>query len=208
LSNSAAEFVAKILNARAAKRKTVPKLNLCQSQFVASRKVYHELREQEALLQNIDPHMRAELEKEFEEESASTKRHIIGVMGLIGKLFVWKMITLTILCEGFLVRVLYVENGYCFAWWTCGHHVERPIGFFLIFSIVGILQRHPHAARASAASQLKFIILELIISTARNKTVFLFIAKSVRVFFKKALVAVGTHWPGCPAPLVHWSDFS
>ncbi|KRY26350.1 hypothetical protein T01_5801, partial [Trichinella spiralis] len=157
-------------------------LNLCHSLFVAFRRVYHELLEKDAALQNVeDPHMRAELESKFEEESASTKRHTIGVMGLIGKLFVWKMITLIILCEGFMIRVLYVVTGYCLL---------------------------AHAARASAASQLKFIILELIISTARNKTVFLFIAKSVRVFFKKALVAVGTHWPGCPAPLVHWSDFS
>ncbi|KRY05665.1 hypothetical protein T12_2702, partial [Trichinella patagoniensis] len=23
----------------------------------------------------------------------------------------------------------------------------------------------------------------------------------VQMFFKKGLVAVGTHWPGCPAPL-------
>ncbi|KRX12398.1 hypothetical protein T07_3293 [Trichinella nelsoni] len=45
---------------------------------------------------------------EVEEESASTKRHAIGVMGLIGELFVWKMITLTILCEHFMIRVLYV----------------------------------------------------------------------------------------------------
>ncbi|KRY07096.1 hypothetical protein T12_12623 [Trichinella patagoniensis] len=66
-------------------------------------------------------------------------------MRLIGKLFLWKMITLTILCEGLMNRVLYVVNGYCFTWWICGH-----------------------AAHASAASLLKFI-LELIISTARNK---------------------------------------
>ncbi|KRX12411.1 hypothetical protein T07_8094 [Trichinella nelsoni] len=57
--------------------------------------------------------MRAELESKFEEESASTKRHTIGVMRLIGKLFVWKMITLTILCEVFMIRVLYVVTGYC-----------------------------------------------------------------------------------------------
>ncbi|KRY06243.1 hypothetical protein T12_1311 [Trichinella patagoniensis] len=44
-------------------------------QFVAFRRVYHELLEKEAALQNVeDPHMRAELESEFEEESASTKR--------------------------------------------------------------------------------------------------------------------------------------
>ncbi|KRY05973.1 hypothetical protein T12_595, partial [Trichinella patagoniensis] len=63
-------------------------LNLCQSQFGSIRRIYHELREKEEVLQNVeDPHMRAELESEFEEESASTKRHTIGVMRLIGKLF-------------------------------------------------------------------------------------------------------------------------
>ncbi|KRY04368.1 hypothetical protein T12_11721, partial [Trichinella patagoniensis] len=63
-------------------------LNLCQSQFGAIRRMYHELREKKEALQNVeDPHMRAELETEFEEESASTKRHTIGVMRLIGKLF-------------------------------------------------------------------------------------------------------------------------
>ncbi|KRY25854.1 hypothetical protein T01_11719 [Trichinella spiralis] len=73
-------------------------LNLCQSQFGAIRRMYHELREKEAALQNVeDPNMRAELEAEFEEESASTNRHTIGVMRLIGKLFVWKMITLCFL---------------------------------------------------------------------------------------------------------------
>ncbi|KRY25336.1 hypothetical protein T01_15249 [Trichinella spiralis] len=124
-------------------------LNLCQSQFGAIRRMYHELREKEEALQNVeDPHMRAELENEFDEESAPTKRPTMDVMRLIGKLFVWKMITLTILCESFMNRVLYVVTRYCFTWWTCGH-----------------------AAHASAASQLKFIILELIISTARNKLV-------------------------------------
>ncbi|XP_003366386.1 putative eukaryotic translation initiation factor 4 gamma 3 [Trichinella spiralis] len=124
-------------------------LNLCQSQFGAIRRMYHELREKDAVLQNVDdPNMRAELEREFEEQSASTKRHTIGVMRLIGKLFVWKMITLTILCEGFMNRVLYVVTRYCFTWWTCGH-----------------------AAHASSVSQLKFIILELIISTARSRMV-------------------------------------
>ncbi|XP_003371569.1 ubiquitin-conjugating enzyme E2 1 [Trichinella spiralis] len=84
-------------------------LNLCQSQFGAIRRMYHELREKDAVLQNVeDPNMRAELEREFEEESASTKRHTICVVRLIGKLFVKKMITLTILCEGFMNRVLYV----------------------------------------------------------------------------------------------------
>ncbi|XP_003366613.1 conserved hypothetical protein [Trichinella spiralis] len=112
-------------------------LNLCQSQFGAIRRMYHELREKDAVSQNVeDPNMRAELEREFEEQSASTKRHTIGVMRLIGKLFVWKMITLTIHCEAFMNRVLYVVTRYCFTWWTCGH-----------------------AAHASSASQLKFIIL-------------------------------------------------
>ncbi|KRY25807.1 hypothetical protein T01_13853 [Trichinella spiralis] len=154
-------------------------LNLCQSQFGAIRRMYHELREKEAALQNVeDLNMRAELEAEFEEESASTNRHTIGVMRLIGKLFVWKMITL----------VLYVVTGYCFTWWTC-----------------------EHSAHASAASQLKFIILELIISTARNKTGCKRVdtasrsGKSQEIFvqmlFKKGLVAMGTHWTGCPAPL-------
>ncbi|KRY06965.1 hypothetical protein T12_12398 [Trichinella patagoniensis] len=110
-------------------------LNVCQAQFGAICRVYHELREKEAVLQNVDPHMRAELEREFEEQSASTKRHAIGVMRLIGKFFVWKMITLTILL-----------TGYCFTWWTC-----------------------EHAAHTSAASQLKFTILELIISTATSR---------------------------------------
>ncbi|KRX77596.1 hypothetical protein T06_9509 [Trichinella sp. T6] len=63
LSNCAAEFVAKILNARAVKSKTVPK-----SQFIAFRGVYHELLEKEAALQNVeDPLMRAELESDFGE---------------------------------------------------------------------------------------------------------------------------------------------
>ncbi|KRX20692.1 hypothetical protein T07_4214 [Trichinella nelsoni] len=134
-------------------------LNLCQSQFGAIHRIYYELREKEAALQNLqDPHMRAELENEFDEGSALTKRPAIGVMRLIGKLFLWKMITLSILCECFMIRLLYVVTGYCFTWWTC-----------------------MHAAHASAASQLKFIILELIISSTRNKTVFLFMAKTVRV---------------------------
>ncbi|KRY25839.1 hypothetical protein T01_11404 [Trichinella spiralis] len=59
--------------------------------------------------------MRAELEGEFEEQSASTKRHSIGVMRLIGKLFVWRMITLNIFCEGFMNRV-YTLTAYCFTW--------------------------------------------------------------------------------------------
>ncbi|KRY02092.1 hypothetical protein T12_2905 [Trichinella patagoniensis] len=41
-------------------------------------------------------------------------------MRLIGKLFLWKMITLTILCEGLMNRVLYVVSGYCFTWWNAG----------------------------------------------------------------------------------------
>ncbi|XP_003367779.1 conserved hypothetical protein [Trichinella spiralis] len=37
-------------------------LNLCQSQFGAIRRMYHELREKDAVLQNVeDPNMRAEL---------------------------------------------------------------------------------------------------------------------------------------------------
>ncbi|KRX65428.1 hypothetical protein T09_7911 [Trichinella sp. T9] len=45
------------------------------SQFVAFHGVYHELLEKEAALQNVeDPHMRAELESDFGEQSASTKR--------------------------------------------------------------------------------------------------------------------------------------
>ncbi|KRZ58968.1 hypothetical protein T02_12482 [Trichinella nativa] len=92
-------------------------LNLCQSQFCSIRRIYHELREKEEALQNVeDPHMRAQFLTEFEEDSASTKRHTIGVMRLIGKLFLWKMITLTILCEGLMNRVLYVVTGYCFTW--------------------------------------------------------------------------------------------
>ncbi|KRZ81853.1 hypothetical protein T08_10015, partial [Trichinella sp. T8] len=84
-------------------------LNLCQSQFSSIRRIYHELREKEEALQNVeDPHIRAQFKTEFEDESASTKRHTIGVMRLIGKLFLWKMITLTILCEGLMNRVLYV----------------------------------------------------------------------------------------------------
>ncbi|KRX31383.1 hypothetical protein T05_14882 [Trichinella murrelli] len=51
--------------------------------------------------------MRTQFLTEFEEESASTKRHTIGVMRLIGKLFLWKMITLTILCEGLMNRQLH-----------------------------------------------------------------------------------------------------
>ncbi|KRX30885.1 hypothetical protein T09_14496, partial [Trichinella sp. T9] len=54
-------------------------LNLCQSQFCSIRRIYHELREKEQALENVEhPHLRAELEAEFEEESASTKRHTIG----------------------------------------------------------------------------------------------------------------------------------
>ncbi|KRX66652.1 hypothetical protein T06_3626, partial [Trichinella sp. T6] len=75
-------------------------LNLCQSQFCSIHRIYHELREKEEALENVEhPHLRAELEAELEEESASTKRHTIGVMRLIGKLFLWKMIALTVLCE-------------------------------------------------------------------------------------------------------------
>ncbi|KRX54803.1 hypothetical protein T09_373 [Trichinella sp. T9] len=31
------------------------------------------------------------------------------------------------ICEGFMIKVLYVVIGSCCTWWTCGHHVERPI---------------------------------------------------------------------------------
>ncbi|KRZ15130.1 Eukaryotic translation initiation factor 4 gamma 3, partial [Trichinella zimbabwensis] len=72
-------------------------LNLCQSQFGSIRRLYKELWGKQAALQEVeDPQRRVELESELEEESASTKRHTLGVMRLIGKLFVWKMITLTI----------------------------------------------------------------------------------------------------------------
>ncbi|KRZ49763.1 hypothetical protein T02_8354 [Trichinella nativa] len=132
-------------------------LNLRQSQFCSIHRIYHELREKQEALQNVkDPKVRTELESEFEEESASTKRHTIGVMRQIGKLFLWKIIILTILCEGLMNRVLYVVTAYCFTWWTCGN-----------------------VAHASAASLMKFIILKLKISTARNKAVFLSIAKNV-----------------------------
>ncbi|XP_003370930.1 hypothetical protein Tsp_15221, partial [Trichinella spiralis] len=49
-----------------------------------------------------------------------------------------------ILYEGFMIRVLYVvTRSYC-TWWTCGHHVERPIGSFLIFFIIcKIFNRSP-----------------------------------------------------------------
>ncbi|KRZ71907.1 hypothetical protein T08_14257 [Trichinella sp. T8] len=41
------------------------------------------------------------------------------------------------ICEDFTIKVLYVVTGpYC-TWWTCGHHVERPIGRF---SIVHVLE--------------------------------------------------------------------
>ncbi|KRX30888.1 hypothetical protein T09_931, partial [Trichinella sp. T9] len=54
-------------------------LNLCQSQFCSIRRIYHELREKEEALQNVeDPHMRTQFLTEFEDESASTKRHTIG----------------------------------------------------------------------------------------------------------------------------------
>ncbi|XP_003372200.1 hypothetical protein Tsp_11225 [Trichinella spiralis] len=104
-------------------------LNLCQSQFGGIRRMYHELREKEAALQNVeDLNMRAELEAEFEEESASTNRHTIGVMRLIGKLFGCK--------------------------------------------------------RVDTASR-----------SGKSQEIF------VQMLFKKGLVAMGTHWTGCPAPL-------
>ncbi|KRX31251.1 hypothetical protein T05_6827, partial [Trichinella murrelli] len=69
------------------------------------------LREKEEALENVQhPHLRAELEAEFEEESASTKRHTIGVMRLIGKLFLWKMITLTILFGGHAGTLLTLQQ--------------------------------------------------------------------------------------------------
>ncbi|KRX68111.1 hypothetical protein T06_11547 [Trichinella sp. T6] len=72
----------KISNTRAMKSKTVPK-----SQFIAFRGVYHELLEKDAALQNVeDAHMRAELESEFEEESASTKRCSIRCKWLLFQL--------------------------------------------------------------------------------------------------------------------------
>ncbi|KRX12236.1 hypothetical protein T07_15074, partial [Trichinella nelsoni] len=61
-------------------------LNLCQSQFGAIHRIYYELQEKEAESQNLqDPHMRAELENEFDEESAPTKHPTISAMRLIGK---------------------------------------------------------------------------------------------------------------------------
>ncbi|KRZ81529.1 hypothetical protein T08_991 [Trichinella sp. T8] len=60
------------------------------SQFVAFRGVYHELLEKEAALQNVeDPHMRAELESEFGEESASTKSCSIRFQGEPGVWDLW-----------------------------------------------------------------------------------------------------------------------
>ncbi|KRY25643.1 hypothetical protein T01_13887 [Trichinella spiralis] len=97
-------------------------LNLGQSQFGAIRRMYHELREKEAALQNVeDPHMRAELEREFEEESASTKRHTIGVMRLIDKLFVWKMITLTILCVFYDQCSYFPKTPFLYPWSLFAH---------------------------------------------------------------------------------------
>ncbi|KRY43689.1 hypothetical protein T03_12621 [Trichinella britovi] len=56
-------------------------------QIVLQNLVYHELLEKEAALQNVeDPHMRAELESEFEEESASTKRFSIRCKWLLFQL--------------------------------------------------------------------------------------------------------------------------
>ncbi|KRY43688.1 hypothetical protein T03_399 [Trichinella britovi] len=76
----------KILNTRAARRKTVPQVPAPNSRTCASR-MYHELLEKEAALQNVeDPHMRAELESEFEEESASTKRFSIRCKWLLFQL--------------------------------------------------------------------------------------------------------------------------
>ncbi|XP_003366989.1 conserved hypothetical protein [Trichinella spiralis] len=46
--------------------------------------------------------------REFEEECYCSKRHPIRIMGIILKLFLWRMITLTLLCEGVINRVLYV----------------------------------------------------------------------------------------------------
>ncbi|KRY32149.1 hypothetical protein T03_2570 [Trichinella britovi] len=54
------------------------------------------------------------------------------------------------ICEGFMIKVLYVVTGpYC-TWWTCGHHVERPIEDFQSFTFWNVrcdlkIIFHPHS---------------------------------------------------------------
>ncbi|KRY37577.1 Eukaryotic translation initiation factor 4 gamma 3 [Trichinella spiralis] len=107
-------------------------LNLCQSQFGSIRRVYSELRQRgEALRRVEDPSTRAELEAAFDEQSASTKRHTIGIMRLIGKLFLWRMITLTIVQQCLMNMMIEEEDIFvehvCVLLSTMGREFELRI---------------------------------------------------------------------------------
>ncbi|KRX80703.1 Eukaryotic translation initiation factor 4 gamma 3 [Trichinella sp. T6] len=150
-------------------------LNLCQSQFCSIHRVHSELEERKKLLKRVkDPKVRAELQAEFEEDSASTKRHTIGVMRLIGKLFLWKMITLTIV-QQCLMRMMIEEEDIlvehvCVLLSTMGREFELRISQQMerepkrqFMSVDGIYEYLQAIARKDdTAVRIRFLIEELI----------------------------------------------
>ncbi|KRY13387.1 Eukaryotic translation initiation factor 4 gamma 3, partial [Trichinella patagoniensis] len=150
-------------------------LNLCQSQFSSIRRVHCELWERKEALKRVkDPNMRTELEAEFEEESASTKRHTIGVMRLIGKLFLWKMITLTIVQQCLMSLMIEEEDIFvehvCVLLSTMGREFELRISQQMerepkrrFLSVDGIYEYLLTIARKNdTAVRIRFLIEELI----------------------------------------------
>ncbi|KRZ43645.1 Eukaryotic translation initiation factor 4 gamma 3, partial [Trichinella pseudospiralis] len=159
-------------------------LNLCQSQFGAIRRLYKELWRKQAALQEVeDPKRRAELESELEEESAATKRHTIGVMRLIGKLFVWKMITLTIVqqcLKNMLIEEedIFVEHV-CVLLLTMGPAFEQRISQRMgressqrkLLSADGIYEYLLRIARRkNVAVRIRFLIDQLLASREKWNT--------------------------------------
>ncbi|KRZ60630.1 hypothetical protein T02_7900 [Trichinella nativa] len=55
-------------------------------------------------------------------------RCIIAGLEMGGVQYTDRQIAATVcgICEGFMIRVLYIVTGSHCTWWTCGHHVERP----------------------------------------------------------------------------------
>ncbi|KRZ72152.1 Eukaryotic translation initiation factor 4 gamma 3, partial [Trichinella papuae] len=158
-------------------------LNLCQSQFGSIRRLYKELWGKQAALQEVeDPQRRAELESELEEESASTKRHTIGVMRLIGKLFVWKMITLTIVQQCLKNMLIEEEDIFiehvCVLLSTMGPAFEQRISQRVgrepqrkLLSTDGIYEYLLRIARRKNVTvRIRFMIEELLLSREKWNT--------------------------------------
>ncbi|KRZ89148.1 Eukaryotic translation initiation factor 4 gamma 3 [Trichinella sp. T8] len=150
-------------------------LNLCQLHFSSIRRVHCDLQERKELLKRVkDPNVRKELEAEFEDESAATKRHTIGVMRLIGKLFLWKMITLTIVQQCLMSMMIEEEDilveHVCVLLSTMGREFELRISQQMerepkrrFMSVDGIYEYLLTIARkGDTAVRIRFLIEELI----------------------------------------------